>query len=563
MVRSSEAGKEPEAAARSSLRVVTHPDAAGAPTTLAALGGLDCQVGDLVPGSEVIAAFRRLPALSGAVVHDGERTLGVVTRTGLFGTLGQRFGMEVFLRRPVGSMLELLPGCSLRLDGHTRVEDAMRAVLAREQAEIFEPVLVSLPEDPDRVLDVRVLMTAQDQLLTVAREEAQLQRDAAHAAAAAKGRFLANMSHEMRTPLNGILGVTELLTGTPLTPEQAEHLETLRGSAELLLGLIGDVLDSAKLDSDALQVHPQPVALRPLCAEVMRMLAPRAVAKGLELRSDLSTALPGLLVTDPLRLRQILLNLLGNAVKFTSAGSVELRVEVIEQPEPRVRFAVTDTGIGIPFDKQQAVFEPFVQADETTTRRYGGTGLGLSISRALVGLLHGQLLVRSEEGRGSTFSFQVPLVVPLAVAAEPEQLAPLPPEAAPGRQSLSGLKVLLAEDNPVNQKIATRLLERLGAAITVVGDGDDAVQAVAGSARFDVVLMDIQMPKLDGLQALAAIRAREAGGPSRLPIIALTAHALAGDRDRLLAAGMDGYLAKPVGLVRLLQEIDRVLGPAI
>jgi CheY-like chemotaxis protein len=309
------------------------------------------------------------------------------------------------------------------------------------------------------------------------------------------------------------------------------------------------------------------VALVPLCGEVLRMLAPRARSKGLTLDRSLAPDLPPLLVTDPLRLRQILLNLLGNAVKFTATGSVSLEVTRLSGPDPKVRFAVRDTGIGIAAEKQRAVFEPFVQADETTTRRYGGTGLGLTISRALVRLLGGDLAVESLEGQGSTFWFELPLVVPAptphASIRDAVTVASLAvPEPPPARADLRGVRVLVAEDNPVNQKIATRLLERLGAQVTVVGDGDEAVSAVAAaSPRFDLVLMDVQMPKVDGLQALAAIREAERPSSPRLPVIALTAHALAGDRERLLAAGMDGYLAKPVVLARLLQEIDRVLGP--
>jgi signal transduction histidine kinase/CheY-like chemotaxis protein len=559
---------DPRAAARRTIRIDERPESAsaGAVTcTLADLGAFDCQIGDLVPGGEVIATFRRHPSMSGAVVHDGERTLGVVSRTGLFGALGQRFGMEVFLKRPVGSMLEVLQSSSLCLPAGIPVEEGMRAVLARPPDEVYEPLLIVFPGELGRVLDVHVLMLAQDRQLSAARHEAQRQRDAAHAAAEAKGRFLANMSHEMRTPLNGILGVTELLVGTDLDPDQAELLDTLRGSAELLLELIGDVLDSAKLDSDAVMVHPRPVALGSLCGEVLRMVAPRARAKGLALDRHLAPDLPPLLVTDPLRLRQILLNLLGNAVKFTATGSVALEVTRVEGgSRPTVRFAVGDTGIGIPVGKQRAVFEPFVQADETTTRRYGGTGLGLTISRALVKLLGGDLAVESVEGQGSTFSFELPLNVPPLAAAASESVPALAvptSEPAPARADLRSVRVLLAEDNPVNQKIATRLLERLGAEVTVVGDGDEAVTAVAAARpAFHVVLMDVQMPKVDGLQALAAIRAAEGTSVPRLPIVALTAHALAGDRERLLAAGMDGYLAKPVVLARLLQELGRVLG---
>jgi CheY-like chemotaxis protein len=315
----------------------------------------------------------------------------------------------------------------------------------------------------------------------------------------------------------------------------------VRQSADALLTIVNDILDFSKIEAGRLDVEPVPFVLRRTVAETVRSIAIRVGERGLSLEYDIAADVPDALVGDAGRLRQILLNLLGNATKFTHTGGVRVVVtnDTGDGDSPLVvHFAIHDTGIGIPADKHALIFEAFSQADGSTTRRFGGTGLGLTITAKLVGLMGGRIWVESEVGRGSTFHFTLPLTVDLA--ATPVAGTQPRPAAAPTRS----LDVLLAEDNRVNQRLATRLLEKMGHRVTVAHNGRDTVAAVAGHA-FDLILMDVQMPEMDGLEATALIRASEHDG-RRIPILALTAHVMKGDRERCLAAGMDGYVSKPL-----------------
>jgi PAS domain S-box-containing protein len=375
---------------------------------------------------------------------------------------------------------------------------------------------------------------------------AELLAEEATVASRAKSEFLANMSHEIRTPMNAILGFGEILSGEPLTAEQKEYVRIMKESGMGLLRLIDEILDFSKIEAGKLNIVVGFCSTEDLLRSVEGLLAPSAAAKGLRFEFRKAEGLPPLLSTDADRLRQCLVNLVGNAIKFTERGHVRIGAGPASvEGRPCVRFDIEDTGIGIPRDRQDILFMPFTQADGSTTRKFGGTGLGLAITRKLAGLLGGAISLSSEEGKGSVFSLTVPVCLPGGAdgAKEPSSRTSIPESRSreEGRDLRFSGRVLVAEDTPFNQKFISVLLRKMGLEVSLAGDGEEAVQ-VAQAQAFDLILMDIQMPRRNGYDATRLLRERGL----KTPIVALTAHALKGDEKKCLAAGCDGYLSKPI-----------------
>ncbi len=412
-----------------------------------------------------------------------------------------------------------------------------------------------------RERELLVLVEERTHALQEERDRAEAARREAERADRAKSEFLANMSHEIRTPMNAVIGMSSVLLDAPLSPEQRQHVDTIRASGEALLGILNDILDFSKVEAGALEIEAMPFDVRHCLLDAIELLSAEALRKGLEIDCEVDDAVPAAVISDPTRLRQILVNLLGNAVKFTARGEIRLTLDAVPVEEGllELRFSVQDTGIGIPPERMDRLFKPFSQADPSSTRVYGGSGLGLAISDRLAGKLGGRMWVESEPGKGSTFHFTIRCrpapAFDTAGWERRESDALADPDPALGQRL--PLRILVAEDNSVNQRVALLLLEKLGYSADVAGNGHEALDALRRQP-YDLILMDVQMPGMDGLEATRRIQAEWPAG-ERPRILAMTASALVADRNACLDAGMDGFLSKPV-LIRELQAALRSLG---
>ncbi len=558
------------------------PDHDAAPRIVGELPMSEHRVSPTTATAVLAEMFERNPSLVGVIVAEdreqqardqapreqlareqpGQELLGIVARSRLQERLSQPFALELYLKRPIRMMHDVIDSDPDIMDARADIQEAAHAALSRPTARAYEPIVIKTSDGNLRLLDVHTLLMAQSRLLELANNTIRLAKESAEAANVAKSQFLANMSHEIRTPLTAILGFAEnLIEPTVTDQDRRVAIKTILRNGEHLLEIINGILDLSKIEAGKLEVELLRVSPVQLAADVVSIMRVRADAKKLPLHLKFEGPLPETVLSDQTRLRQILLNLVGNAIKFTESGRVELTVSLSDAGTGRqqIQFRVTDTGIGMTPDQCTKLFQPFTQADGSTTRKFGGTGLGLVISRALARLLGGDVLLASVPGLGSAFTVVIdpgPLESVRMLANPSEALACEPEVAVVDLSSIRlSARILLAEDSPDNQVLISNFLRKLGTQVEIAADGRQAVEralaAQSAGAPFDLVLMDMQMPELDGLEATRELRGRGFAPP----IIALTANAMGGDQQRCLEAGCSDYATKPINRQRLVTQI--------
>ncbi|QDT95596.1 response regulator [Gimesia aquarii] len=523
-------------------------------TTNSTLADLELRDDSLTPealGSEVERFFKSRPDTNGVLIRDDHQFYGLLSRTSCFENMTQSFCGTTFSRRPVKMLVEHLKTTSLQLNDTVPISEAVREILGRPSAGAYEPIIVKCENDEYRFLDITTLMSAQCDLQL---RQKKIAEDANHE----KSNFLANMSHEIRTPLNGILGFTDVLRrGVESKEKQQEYLDVIYKNGEHLLGLINDILDLSKIEAGCMEFEKLDCSPHKIISDVLSTMRVQAKPKGLYLECQWESGVPEMINTDPTRLRQILMNLVGNAVKFTTEGGVKLiaKLDISHNP-PQFIVEVHDTGIGIKPENMSNIFSAFTQADSSITRSFGGTGLGLTICRQIAEGLGGDLAVESEIGQGSVFRLRVD-----AGTMEDVKIFDVPPTEALTAESytkrnyeasnqLQSLRVLLVDDGKTNRDLVSLVLTNANAVVTCAENGEEALSEYEGGS-FDLILMDMQMPEMDGYTATQILRSRGCS----LPIIALTANAMRGDRSKCLEAGCSDFLTKPINIDSLLQTV--------
>ncbi|QDT44696.1 Autoinducer 2 sensor kinase/phosphatase LuxQ [Gimesia alba] len=522
--------------------------------TYSTLADLQLQNESVTPNtliSEVGVYFKCRPEVVGLLVQDDKEFYGLLSRNSYFEHMSQVLSGSVFSRRPVSKLLSRINCTALELNDTSPIVDAVRELFNRPPSELYEPLLIKCENGEYRFLDVARLVHFQCQILLE-------QKTIAEIANHEKSHFLANMSHEIRTPLNGIMGFTDVLRrGVGSKAEQQEYLDVIYKNGEHLLGLINDILDLSKIEAGRMEYEKRNYSPHKIISEALSTMRVQAKEKGLSLECQWTSSVPETIHTDPMRLKQILINLVGNAIKFTKQGSVKLTATLDRsQANPQFVVEVHDTGIGIDPQNLKNIFSPFTQADSSITRSFGGTGLGLTICRQIADGLGGDLTVESEVGKGSTFRLWVD-----AGALENVRIFKTPPteafmtneqfQAETAESScLRGIQILLVDDGKTNRDLISLVLENAHASVTCAENGEEALQEY-DRGEFDLILMDMQMPLMDGYTATSTLRSRGCS----LPIIALTANAMRGDRDKCLAAGCSDFLTKPINIESLLQTV--------